>query len=139
MRAAALTFAALLAVAGQACGDGGADVGTGEQGTRGSAGEPAATHREGVPDRPADVTGTVALGADPSAPHLTDASDPYFQGMALLRGDPAVVDAGDGDVLDPAALTHGARVEVWVEGPCAESYPVQCQVAAVAVTAAGAD
>lgn len=82
------------------------------------------------PDRPPDVTGVVAGG--PEAPALGSASDPYYEGMWLLRGDPAVVGA-DGRRLDADALVEGAGVEVWVQGGCAESFPVQCPVVAVRV------
>lgn len=89
---------------------------------------PAAT----VPDRDPDVTGVVArtAGEDPT---IGAASDAYFEGMALLRGDPVVVDAASGDELTAADVVDGAEVAVWVEGPCAESYPVQCTVVALRI------
>lgn len=88
-----------------------------------------------VPDRPAEVRGTLDGGDGTFA--LTDADDPYYEGMALLpsRGEasPVIVD-GDGVEVAAGDLADGMAVEVWTEGPCAESYPVQCPVDALRVT-----
>lgn len=84
-----------------------------------------------VPDRPPDVRGVVADG--PDGPVLAEPSDAYYEGMALLRGDPVVLRADDGATVAPAELRDGAPVEVWTEGPCAESFPVQCDIVALRV------
>lgn len=84
-----------------------------------------------VPDRAPDVTGVVATPGAAAEPVLVDASDPYYEGMSLLRGDPVVLGAG-GDAA-PADLRAGVPVEVWTAGACAESYPVQCEILAVRV------
>ena len=86
----------------------------------------------GPPDRTPDVTGRVDGVDRGPGPVLSDASDPYFEGMWLLRADPLIVDAA-GTPLDPAALRAGRTVEVWIEGACAESFPVQCDVVALRV------
>ncbi len=84
---------------------------------------------ETPPDRPADVAGTV--DRDDRGPRLVDASDPYYEGMALLSASTVVLDA-DGARVDGDALDDGDVVEVWAD-VCAESFPVQCQVLAVRV------
>lgn len=86
----------------------------------------------GAPDREPDVTGVVALVGTPSAPVLTEPSDAYFEGMSLLRGDPVLVD-GEGRPVPYDQLQDGDAIEVWTDGPCAESFPVQCPVTALRV------
>ncbi|WP_163543530.1 hypothetical protein [Occultella kanbiaonis] len=81
----------------------------------------------GPPDRDPDVTGTV--GTEGTTLVLTEPSDPYYEGMGLLRGDPDIL-RGD-QPIEAADLVDSEVVEVWVEGGCAESYPVQCEVVAV--------
>ena len=83
-----------------------------------------------VPDREPDVTGVVAGADEPGGPVLAEPSDRYFEGMGLLRGDPVVVDA-DGQATSIATLEDGDAVEVWIEGICGESFPVQCDVTAI--------
>lgn len=101
-----------------------------DDGAAGAASTPSVT----VPDRPAEVRG-VLDGADGTF-RVVDADDPYYEGMVLLpaRGDasPIVVDL-DGVELGPDELADGMPVEVWTEGPCAESYPVQCPIQALRV------
>jgi hypothetical protein len=83
---------------------------------------------------PANLTGTVgpdeAINGGGAA--LVDASDSYYEGLALDDGDVVVIDAGDVEV-GTDALVPGAAVEVWVGDACAESQPVQCDVLAVRV------
>lgn len=86
----------------------------------------------GVPDRDPDVTGVVALSGSASAAVLTEPSDPYFDQMSLLRGDPLLVD-DTGDEVPYSGLADGDAIEVWIDGPCAESFPVQCAVTALRV------
>jgi len=81
------------------------------------------------PDRSADVAG--AVDRDDGGPRLVDASDPYYEGMALLSASTVVLDT-DGARVDGDALDDGDVVEVWAD-VCAESSPVQCQVLAVRV------
>jgi hypothetical protein len=93
---------------------------------------PAATQHLGGQPTP-DVTGVVAGGA------ITEASDPYYEGMALASaGDGPSVLAADGSQSTVADLHDGDAIELWlVPGSgCAESYPVQCQVLTVRVTEA---
>lgn len=87
---------------------------------------------EGVPDRPPDVTGVVAGADEPGGPVLAEPSDGYYEGMGLLRGDPILV-RDDGAAVAYSELEDGAPVEVWTEGPCAESFPVQCGIVALRV------
>jgi hypothetical protein len=61
---------------------------------------------------------------------LDFASDMYYLGLAL-PGDDAVVVG-----LDPGAqLEEHDPVRVWIDGGCAESSPVQCDIVAVEVVA----
>ena len=87
-----------------------------------------ATPSAQLPDGPPDVSGTVATG-----PTLVDATDTYYEGMGLLRGEPLIVRESDGAVVPDAELEVAARVDVWIGGPCAESYPVQCEIEAVRI------
>lgn len=84
-----------------------------------------------VPDRAPDVTGVVGGGEGGEEPVLVEASDAYFEGMGLLRGDPVVV--RDGMQVASSALRDGTPVEVWAADACAESYPVQCGIEAIRV------
>lgn len=86
-----------------------------------------------LPDSEPTTVGVVSRAEADADPALTDSSDPYFEGMALLRGDPLIVDDATGEGLAPPALQDGAEVAVWTEGACAESYPVQCTVVAIEV------
>jgi hypothetical protein len=83
-----------------------------------------------LPDRAPDATGVVA-----ETRSLVDSSDAYYEGMGLSRsdGEPLVV-GPDGDVLSVTDLADGDEIAVWVEGACAESYPVQCDVVAIHIT-----
>lgn len=83
-----------------------------------------------IPDRQPDVTGVVAGAGAPGGPVLDEPSDAYFEGMSLLRGDPVVV-GDDGAALPPTEIQDGDAVDVWIDGPCAESFPVQCDVTAL--------
>lgn len=101
-------------------------------GPAGSPAAPAPSASEHLGGQPTpDVTGVVAGGV------LTEASDPYYEGMALAsaRSEPSVL-AADGSQATVADLRDGDRVEVWLgpEGMCAESAPVQCDVLTVRVT-----
>jgi hypothetical protein len=105
-------------------------------GPAGSPAAPAPSASEHLGGQPTpDVTGVVAGGS------LTDASDPYFEGMGLagLGGEPSVL-AADGSQATVADLRDGDRVEVWLgpDGDCAESSPVQCDLLTVRVTDAAA-
>ncbi|MEE6272260.1 hypothetical protein [Georgenia wangjunii] len=64
---------------------------------------------------------------------LVESSDGYFEGMSLLGGDPLIYRGSDGAEIGAVGLEEGATVEVWIGGPCAESYPVQCDIEAVRV------
>lgn len=81
-----------------------------------------------LPDREPDATGVVA---QPTR-SLAASSDAYYEGMGLSRndGEPIVVGL-DGNVLSVTDLADGDEIAVWVEGGCAESYPVQCDVVAI--------
>ena len=83
------------------------------------------------------VVATVRTETGVDALRLTDSSDPYYEGMSLLRGEPVILDPETGDVLDPPELDDGAEVQVWVTGGCLESHPVQCTVEAVGVSSPG--
>ncbi|MBW0252563.1 hypothetical protein [Cellulomonas sp. PS-H5] len=125
-RARALLGAALLAAVAAVAGCGPAD----------SPAAPAPSASEHLGGQPTpDVTGVVAGGS------LTQASDPYFEGMGLAGlGDEPSVLAADGSQATVADLRDGDRVEVWLgsEGRCAESFPVQCDLLTVRVTEAAA-
>ncbi|GIG36204.1 hypothetical protein [Cellulomonas pakistanensis] len=121
--AAALLGAALLAALA-ACGPAGSPATP----------VPSASEHLGGQPTP-DVTGVVVGGA------LTQASDPSYEGMALVgtAGEPSVL-AADGAQATVADLHDGDAVEVWLvpDSGCAESFPVQCAVLTVRVTEAAA-
>ena len=58
--------------------------------------------------------------------------DPYYEGMALLRGGPVVVRGGT--TVSSDELREGTEVDVWTAEACAESYPVQCGIDAIRIT-----
>lgn len=88
------------------------------------------------PDDGATVWGTLrggdagglALEPDPDA-------DRYYEGLAVAgAGDiPLLVDL-EGAPLTAGELRDGQRVWLWIDGPCAESFPVRCDVAAMVVS-----
>jgi hypothetical protein len=90
-----------------------------------------------LPDREPDVTGVVAIGVGDAEPtrSLAEPSDAYYEAMALAGrdGEPLVV-GPDGSVLSATDLDDGDEIAVWIEGGCAESFPVQCDVIAIRVT-----
>jgi hypothetical protein len=61
--------------------------------------------------------------------------DEYYQGMSVRpAGDEEPLVRGtDGSTLSTDDLVSNDVVWVWVDGPCAESSPVQCQVSAIVV------
>lgn len=81
----------------------------------------------GLPERDPDVTATIARTTDAAV--LTDADDPYYEGMSLADDLPVV--GGDGAAATVAGLVDGDRVRVWIGGSCAESWPVRCEVVGV--------
>lgn len=85
-----------------------------------------------LPDRGPEVSGVVGAGEVPGEPVLVEASDPYYEGMALLRGGPVVVRGGT--AVSPDELREGTEVDVWTAEACAESYPVQCGIDAIRIT-----
>ena len=125
---------AVIAVAGAGCGD---DEQGASSPTTGPVASVAPTSPAGdgeLPDREADVTGLVGTGAEyPASPHLLEPTDDYYLGMGLLRGDP-IVRGADGMPLSSSDLEAGDEVAVWIDGGCAESFPVQCDVVALVVT-----
>lgn len=101
--------------------------------TTSAAPEVPAPQHLGVPDRGPDVTGTVGADDEGRPGILLDPSDTYFTRMALTRGEPTVVDLDTAEELDFADLRAGDRIGVWIDGGCAESFPVQCTVTAIGV------
>jgi hypothetical protein len=91
---------------------------------------PPATQRVSGQAAP-DVTGVVAV--QDAGPVLTQASDPYYEGMGLSLADPSVVSDTGALTLDD--LADGDAVEVWLPETsiCAESAPVQCDVLTIRV------
>lgn len=95
--------------------------------------------RVDVPFRAPEVSGTLSLVAEDGLARvrLVDASDPYFEGMGLLRpvgpdGEVLLVDEA-GSLVAVEDLVEGMPVDVWVGSACAESYPVQCGIEAIRV------
>lgn len=86
-----------------------------------------------VPDREPDVTGVVHVGSDEGGAVLAEASDRYFEGMSLLKGDPLIVRLEGSRRIEPSELDAGEGVKVWVGDVCAESDPVQCEIEALLV------
>jgi hypothetical protein len=86
---------------------------------------------DGPPPGDPATTGVVRTGEGGAV--LVQSSDAYFEGMGLLRGDPAIYRGAADEAVDAAALEDGVAVEVWVGDSCAESYPVQCDIVAIRV------
>ena len=85
------------------------------------------------PDRAPDAVGSAAsVETSDGVTSVLFEHDPsyeYFEGTTFVLDDQ--VDVG-GKVTRASDIEVGARVVVWT-GPCAESFPVQCQVEAVKV------
>ena len=82
-----------------------------------------------APDRAPDVVGVVV--DDGSGPTLGEPSDEYYEGMSLSSEEAVVLDAA-GERIELAQVVDGDAIEVWIEGDfCAESFPVQCRLAAL--------
>ena len=64
---------------------------------------------------------------------LVDASDRYYEGMAVRPLQVATITDRSGVAIGAEDLTTGTLVDVWLSGGCAESYPVQCTVAQLQV------
>ncbi|MBO1752028.1 hypothetical protein J4G33_09460 [Actinotalea sp. BY-33] len=86
-----------------------------------------------LPSRTPDVSGVVDREAGSERVTLSGPSNPYYDGMDLLRGSPVIVARSDESALAPEDLAGGDVVDVWIEGACAESSPVQCTVTALRV------
>ncbi len=133
IRTGGLVLAALVALAAVGCGSDDTDgASTADTTTVDSVGG-----GDELPDREPDVTGVVAIGVGDaeSTRSLAEPSDAYYDAMALAGrdGEPLVV-GSDGSVLSAGDLDDGDEIAVWIEGGCAESFPVQCDVIAIRVT-----
>ncbi len=119
---AVVALVALLAACGS---DGGEDVRTDR-----SSADPA------PPDRPADSVGPVSL-LPPGSVRIDEATG--VVGAVAARVDEATeVLRRRGDAYEAAALSDvavGDRVEIWVDGPVAESFPAQAHAAVVLLVA----
>ena len=73
----------------------------------------------------------MALADGSEGPVLAEPSDGYYEGMGLLRGDPVIVRSSDGQTVPTSGLENGQEVDVWTDGACAESFPVQCGILAL--------
>ncbi len=86
-----------------------------------------------LPEREPEAVGTasavVTEGDQTRVAFLPDPDYEYFEGttFVLTEGIPV-----GGAVEAAADIPEGATIHVW-SGPCAESFPVQCQVEAVEV------
>ncbi|WP_297084013.1 hypothetical protein [uncultured Demequina sp.] len=89
---------------------------------------------ESLPDREADAVGTAAevVTEGEATRVLFEYGDgyEYFEGTTFVIDDDVTVAGVD----DRSGIPAGAALEVWT-GPCAESFPVQCEVEAVLVLA----
>lgn len=115
------------------------DGGTATPTTAPATGEPSPEPATEVPGREPDVRGVISTAATDRGVvyRLVEPSDSYYERMSLRRGDPVVVDRVSGKPLEMSDLEDGAEVEVWIAGRCAESWPVQCEVAALRVATTG--
>lgn len=94
----------------------------------------------GAPAEPPSIRGTVVtidLSADGSGSFLVEGeieSDTQYDRASVgVTGATRWYDA-DGRPAGSGVLAIGSQVEVWFEGPVAESYPVQATAGAVKVT-----
>jgi hypothetical protein len=119
-----LAVAVLVAALLSACGE--------DDGEEVRADRPAA--EPGPPDRPPDTTGPVTM--------VTDHAVRIDQGTGPLTAVQARVDdatrvlrrhGDDYEALALDAVHVGDRVELWVDGPVAESFPVQAHAEAIVV------
>jgi hypothetical protein len=113
--------AVLLVLAAGACSDSGSTVSDAAHGS--------------VPTKAGSYVAPTVRGVlqalDTSGPaefRLVDASDAYYEGMTVRLLDGATLTAASGDPISRAALSAGSTVDVWVDGGCNESYPVQCDL-----------
>lgn len=85
------------------------------------------------PDGPATVTGIVEFVSDvPFSTRLAEPSDPYYELMSLVSNTALVRDV-DGRPMTTDDLEPGDQIAVWIDGGCAESFPVQCTILAIEV------
>ena len=107
------------------------------------------TTRIFMPDRPPDVTGVVTAvrAIDPEAPNAgeqlgtirveenpADSSGSAKYDLRLTRE--TIIIVSPGEVTNPgtfAQILTGQRVEAWITGPVAESYPAQATASHVVV------
>ncbi|WP_084105740.1 hypothetical protein [Demequina sp. NBRC 110056] len=86
----------------------------------------------GLPDRDPEAVGAAAvvMQEDPvtAVVFLPDAGYEYFDQTAFTLDDSTPLEG----VADRRDIAEGDRLEVWT-GPCAESFPVQCDVVGVRV------
>ncbi|WP_163542902.1 hypothetical protein [Occultella kanbiaonis] len=85
-----------------------------------------------IPDREPNATGVVSVAG--ASPKVVDAQPEGFEGMDLAGADdhPVVVD-GDGGRVQVEELVDGDEIEIWIEGECGTSFPVQCEVVAIRI------
>lgn len=134
LRAGVVGFTLLVVIAGAGCGDDDRGVSSTATGPVVSVAPTPPAGGGELPEREADVTGLVGTGDEyPAPPHLLEPTDDYYLGMGLLRGDP-IVRGADGTPMSPSELEEGDQVAVWIDGGCAESFPVQCDIVALVVT-----
>ncbi len=134
LRAGVVGVVLLVVIAGTGCGDDDRGASSPATGPVASVAPTSPAGDVDLPDREADVAGLVGTGDQYPAPlHLVEPTDDYYLGMGLLRGDP-IVRGADGTPMSPSELEEGDEVAVWIDGGCAESFPVQCDVVALVVT-----
>ena len=96
----------------------------------GSAAEPVAPDTSGPAGEPT-VRGVLVLDENTAMLRLTEPTDPYYERMAVRLDDGIPVTTATGEPADPARVTSGVTVDLWISRGCNESYPVQCSIGAI--------
>ena len=84
-----------------------------------------------------DVSGKLVADGDGFALEVGTGGDEYYQGMAITVDDATLVRDTTGAPLGAQDLRPDDVVWIWVADGCRESFPVQCDLAAIVVDRPG--
>lgn len=80
-----------------------------------------------------DVSGKLVADGDGFALEVGTGGDDYYQGMPIAVDDATLVRDTTGAPLTAGDLRPDDVVWIWTDGGCRESFPVQCDLAAIVV------